>query len=78
MISADLTQPVDVYYDWIDACDSVATEGGDATSSQPTQSRSVPQPRSRAGLAPGEKITADDTGFIDDDGVEADDYGDED
>ena len=28
----DLSAPVDVYSDWIDACDAVAKEGGDAGS----------------------------------------------
>jgi hypothetical protein len=45
---------------------------------QPSQSRNVPQPRSRVGMAPGEKVTAEDNGFIDDDGAEEDDFGDED
>jgi transcription elongation factor Elf1 len=66
----DLTQPVDVYYDWIDACDAVAQEQNpQPASSQPAMPR-LSQPKSRAGLAPGEKITAEDDGFIDDEGVE--------
>lgn len=28
------------------------------------------QPKSREGLAPGEKVTAEDAGFIDDEGVD--------
>ncbi|KAM0705039.1 hypothetical protein Q7P35_007826 [Cladosporium inversicolor] len=65
-----LTQPVDVYFDWIDACDAVAQEQNpQPASSQPAMPR-VNQPKSRAGLAPGEKVTAEDDGFIDDEGVE--------
>ncbi|OQO04737.1 hypothetical protein B0A48_09660 [Cryoendolithus antarcticus] len=80
MSSTYLTQPVDVYFDWIDACEAVAQEGT-ATStatSRPSQGRGLTQSRARGGLAPGEKVTAEDDGFIDDEGAEADDFGDED
>ncbi|KAK6429293.1 hypothetical protein LTR95_014559 [Oleoguttula sp. CCFEE 5521] len=78
--ATDLTQPVDVYFDWIDACEAVAQEGtatGTATS-RPSQGRGLTQSRARGGLAPGEKVTAEDDGFIDDEGAEVDDFGDED
>lgn len=65
----DLTQPIDVHYDWIDACDAVAKDQASAgedlplPAARPRQANGGP----RAGLAPGEKYTAEDDGFIDDD-----------
>ncbi|KAK6439163.1 Transcription elongation factor 1 [Oleoguttula sp. CCFEE 5521] len=75
-----LRHPVDVYFDWIDACEAVAQAGtatGTATS-RPSQGRGLTQSRARGGLAPGEKVTEEDDGFIDDEGAEVDDFGDED
>jgi transcription elongation factor Elf1 len=77
----DLTQAVDVYADWIDACDAVA-KSNEATTTAPALSQRQRQASynasSRAGLAPGEKYTEEDAGFIDDDEVDAEaDYADE-
>ncbi|KJY02223.1 transcription elongation factor like protein [Zymoseptoria brevis] len=65
-----LSVPVDVYSDWIDACDAVAKETSDTRGPAPPSSsmrQPQPHPSARAGLAPGEKYTAEDEGFIDDD-----------
>lgn len=75
----DLTQPVDVYADWIDACESVDKKD-EPTSSVPHPSYRQRQASAsaRAGLAPGEKYTEEDAGFIDDDDVDAEaEYADE-
>lgn len=77
----DLSAPVDVYFDWVDACEAVANDTAGTSSAAPASSyrQSQPQLSSRAGLAPGEKYTAEDDGFIDDDGVDGEaDYADED
>ena len=75
----DLTQPVDVYSDWIDACDSVAKDQAAAAPAAPPSIRQRQASASgRIGLAPGEKLTAEDEGFIDDDEVDAEaEYDDE-
>jgi transcription elongation factor Elf1 len=77
----DLTQAVDVYADWIDACDAVAKSNeATTTASAPSQRQRQASynASSRAGLAPGEKYTEEDAGFIDDDEVDAEaDYADE-
>ncbi|KAK3717228.1 hypothetical protein LTR37_005937 [Vermiconidia calcicola] len=75
-----LTQPVDVYSDWIDACDAVAADQATvATPRAPPSSRPrQPNASARTGLAPGEKYTAEDDGFIDDDDADAEaEYADE-
>jgi len=63
-------QPVDVYYEWIDACEDVNENGGsggaggDAPEAlRPTR---IPAAGARAGLAPGEKVTDEDRAFLDD------------
>ncbi|KXL46348.1 hypothetical protein M433DRAFT_58037 [Acidomyces richmondensis BFW] len=64
-----LMQPVDIYYEWIDACENVAKEQAAATSSAgplPAHRQTQSINRSRVGLAPGEKYTDEDAGFIDD------------
>ena len=72
-----LSQPVDVYSDWIDACDAVAKDTATSNPTQPTF-RQPQAAASRGGLAPNEKPSAEDDGFIDDDGVDAEaDYDDE-
>ena len=64
----DLTQAVDVYADWIDACDSVSKDKEEATAPPPPSYRQRQANASaRTGLAPGEKYTEEDAGFIDDD-----------
>ncbi|KAK0259390.1 hypothetical protein LTR29_007986 [Friedmanniomyces endolithicus] len=66
-----LMQAVDVYYEWIDACEIVnepRTISSGATTDRPSATlaiKNVPA-ASRAGLAPGEKFTEEDRGFIDD------------
>ena len=76
---ADLTQPVDVYSDWIDACDAVAKDQATASvPSAPSFRQRQPVTSARAGLAPGEKYTQEDDGFIDDDDEDAEaEYADE-
>jgi transcription elongation factor Elf1 len=74
-----LSQPVDVYADWIDACEDVAKEqAGSSAAAPPSIRQRRASASARGGLAPGEKITDEDTGFIDDDDedVEAE-YADE-
>lgn len=66
----DLAAPVDVYADWIDACDSVANDPH-ATITTATISSIPASQKSRAGLAPGEHMTAEDEGFIVEDEVDA-------
>ncbi|KAK5167559.1 AAA ATPase Elf1 [Saxophila tyrrhenica] len=64
-----LTQPVDVYSDWIDACDAVAKDQTPAArpAMPPAARQRVANTSARAGLAPGEKYTEEDEGFIVDD-----------
>jgi transcription elongation factor Elf1 len=78
----DLSAPVDVYAEWIDACDALAHDTAAAAappaSSQHLQSRLPTQSAGRAGLAPGEKYDTGD-GFIDDDDADGEaDYNDDD
>lgn len=65
-----------MYSDWIDACETVAKE----TAGPPAPASSFREPQTsapRAGLAPGEKYTDEDAGFIDDDDADAEaDYAD--
>ena len=69
-IGVDDQDPAVSLFATVDACDAVAQEQNpQPASSQPAMPR-VNQPKSRAGLAPGEKVTAEDDGFIDDEGVE--------
>ena len=71
-IRADLTQPVDVYSDWIDACDAVAKDQAVATPAMPPAIRQQAANASRnAGLATGDKYTAEDDGFLVDDEEDA-------
>jgi len=75
-----LAQPVDIYFEWIDACEDVAKDQAAATAPAPARSAhgQASASRSRAGLAPGEKVTEEDERFIDDDGVDAEaEYADE-
>jgi len=70
-------QPVDVYAEWIDACDSLAKEQASredrnaspppAAASQRFRAPAAGGDTSRFGdLAPGETVTAEDEGFLDD------------
>ncbi len=71
--SIDLTQPVDVYADWIDACDAVAKdEAAPSTLAAPPSARQRQATASaRIGLTPGERVTEEDRGFIDDEDEDA-------
>jgi transcription elongation factor Elf1 len=77
--SPDLTQPVDVYADWIDACEAVEKKNeAPSTLPPPSYRQRQASASARAGLAPGEKYTEEDAGFIDDDDVDAEaEYADE-
>lgn len=69
----ELSQPVDIYAEWIDACEAVAKEETDARAAaapRPTRPRAA-NPSTRAGLAPGEKLTDEDRNFIDDEDEDA-------
>ena len=72
---------MDVYSEWIDACDTVAEK--EAIAARTVAPLSFQQRKAsasaRTGLAPGEKYTAEDEGFIDDaDDVDAEaEYADE-
>lgn len=86
-LSTDLSLPVDVYFDWIDACDAIAKQEAASTSTtarMPTagQQRILAGASQRSGVASaaaGEKYTDEnEDGFIDDDDVDAEaDYADE-
>ncbi|RMY66958.1 hypothetical protein D0863_08108 [Hortaea werneckii] len=65
-----LMQPVDIYFEWIDACEDVAKEQA-ANAQPPPPSARAAQPsqreKSRLGMAPGERMTEEDRQFIEDD-----------
>ncbi|KAK4569772.1 hypothetical protein LTR86_002741 [Recurvomyces mirabilis] len=67
-----LMAPVDVYYEWIDACEAIAKDEATVTPAAPAFAarRSMPSSGARDGLAPGEKLTDEDAQFIDDEGAE--------
>ena len=75
----DLSAAVDVYSDWVDACDAVAKAAAETTS-QPrrdTHNGTASQSRSQTDRG-GAASTSVDDGFIDDDDLDAEaDYGDE-
>ena len=75
LTTIDLTQPVDVYSDWIDACEDVAKGNEPAAATRPPPSQRQRQASynasSRAGLAPGEKYTDEDLAFVEDDEADA-------
>lgn len=77
-------QPIDIYFEWIDACEDVAKEQAAAAptpaSAQPSTHGSQPSQRekSRLGMAPGETMTDEDRQFIEDDEQEEErEYADE-
>jgi len=77
-----LSQPIDVYSDWIDACDEVAKVT--AANAPPPAAPAAARPAAtsagaRAGLAPDtERYDDEGDGFIDDDDAEAEaEYADE-
>ncbi|RMZ02920.1 hypothetical protein D0862_05845 [Hortaea werneckii] len=69
-----LMQPVDIYFEWIDACEDVAKEQAAAAQPPPPSARAT-QPsqreKSRLGMAPGERMTEEDRQFIEDDEADA-------
>ncbi|KAK5125440.1 hypothetical protein LTR85_000549 [Meristemomyces frigidus] len=70
-----LAQPIDIYYEWIDACEEVAkAQAAAAPASAPASAyRAPPASSARAGMASqADKYTAEDDGFIDDDDADAD------
>ena len=78
----DLSAPVDVFYEWLDACNQVAKEAATSTTRsshnnirQPTDARN----RLEAGEEQGEEGYADDgDGFVENDEVDGEAaYGDE-
>jgi transcription elongation factor Elf1 len=73
----DLSAPVDVYADWVDACDTVAKEGGDHTGiGDFGPSRvSLPGSRNNAERARDEEDERDDDIIDDEDDDGADGYG---
>lgn len=60
--TSDLTQAVDVYADWIDACDAVAKE----TAATEAAARPIQPHPSSSRAIPEDKGTEEDDGFIDD------------
>jgi hypothetical protein len=67
-----------VYADWIDACESVDKKEPTSGVPPPSYRQRQASASARAGLAPGEKYTEEDAGFIDDDDVDAEaEYADE-
>lgn len=62
-----LSHPVDVYSDWVDACDAVAKKGGEQIGSE----RTVAAARA-SGRGAGVNEDGNLDGLIDDDGVERD------
>ncbi|KAF2484696.1 hypothetical protein BDY17DRAFT_264852 [Neohortaea acidophila] len=76
-----LTEAVDVYADWVDACEAVkkdaaAGRGTPGPASRPRQQ--VDASAARLGSAPGEQLTEEDRGFIDDEDEDAEaDYADD-
>ncbi|KAI4723152.1 hypothetical protein E4T48_00401, partial [Aureobasidium sp. EXF-10727] len=74
-----LSAPIDVYYEWVDACDSVAKQSGQSTSQPRRDTYSGTASQSRSQTAQGAAAnTAADDGFIDDDELDAEaDYADE-
>ncbi|RMY98116.1 hypothetical protein D0862_07731 [Hortaea werneckii] len=69
-----LMQPVDIYFEWIDACEDVAKEQAAAAQPPPPSARAT-QPsqreKSRLGMAPRERMTEEDRQFIEDDEADA-------
>ena len=70
---------MDVYSDWIDACDAVAKDQATASvPAAPSFRQRLATASARAGLAPGEKYTEEDANFLDDDDEDAEaEYADE-
>lgn len=72
----DLSQAVDVYSDWVDACDAVAKDAADSTTKTSSNAYRGTTAASRA--QPGRGGADNEDGFIEDDELDAEaDYGDE-
>ncbi|KAI5249773.1 hypothetical protein E4T47_00988 [Aureobasidium subglaciale] len=73
---ADLSAPIDVYSDWVDACDSVAKQAAQSTSQSRRDSYSGTA--SQSNLQGSRNAAPADDGFIDDDELDAEaDYAEE-
>lgn len=74
----DLSQAVDVYSDWVDACDAVAKDAADSTAKNKRDAFRDPNVPSRGQSGRDDDATAEDDGFIDDDELDAEaEYADE-
>ena len=72
--ATDLSQPVDVYSDWVDACDAVAKEAAAGATRPATSNARQPGQQTRKSLAAvGEEEGYEDDGdgFIENDEVDA-------
>lgn len=75
--ASDLSAAVDVYSDWVDACDAVAKDAAESTAKprRDTYGGTAAPSRSQASRG-GPAGGATDDGFIDDDDLDAEaDYG---
>lgn len=69
---------MDVYSDWVDACDAVAKDAADSTAKNKRDAYRDPNVPSSGQAERDEGATAEDDGFIDDDELDAEgDYGDD-
>lgn len=72
----DLSQAVDVYSDWVDACDAVAKDAADSTAKSGGNTYAAASSRAQPGRGGGANAEVDD--FIEDDDVDAEaEYGDD-
>ena len=70
---ADLSAPVDVYSDWVDACDAVAKEAAAGSTRPATNTSRQPGLQSRKSLAAAEEEEGyedDGDGFVENDEVD--------
>ena len=75
MFGADLSAAVDVYSDWVDACDAVAKEDVNEGAGGGGEYAPSRAPVARAAGRGREEEEEDDDGFIEDDGDGADGGG---
>lgn len=73
---SDLSQAVDVYSDWVDACDAVAKDAADSTAKSGGNTYAAASSRAQPGRGGGTNAEVDD--FIEDDDLDAEaEYGDD-
>ena len=79
MDSTDLSQAIDVYSEWIDACEDVKDSSTTAAYAPPSSFRPSTQlPASAARASQNEKYADDGDGFVEDDEPDAEaDYAEE-